>query len=82
MYAYGAINVLVRTSLGLAERRFKQEQGREIAVYPSYLHLRKYELMALADPFSMAGVRKVRRSSQRLSSSRSGTTSPVTTGAR
>lgn len=65
VYAYGAINVLVRTSLGLAERRFKQEQGREIAVYPSYLHLRKYELMALADPFSMAGVRKVRRSSQR-----------------
>lgn len=65
VYAYGAINVLVRSSLGLAERRYKQEQGREIAVYPSYLHLRKYELMALADPFSMAGVRKVRRSSQR-----------------
>ncbi|MBZ0205428.1 MAG: DUF58 domain-containing protein [Flavobacteriales bacterium] len=65
VYAYGAINVLVRTRLGLAERRYKQEQGREIAVYPSYIHLRKYELMALADPYSMAGVRKVRRSAQR-----------------
>lgn len=65
VYAFGAINVLVRTGLGLAERRYKQEQGREIAVYPSYIHLRKYELMAQADPFSAAGVRKMRRSAQR-----------------
>lgn len=65
VYAFGAINVLVRTRLGLAERRYKQEQGRQIAVYPSYIHLRKYELMAEADPFSAAGVRKVRRSAQR-----------------
>ncbi len=65
VHAFGAINVLVRTGLGLAERRYKQEQGREIAVYPSYIHLRKYELMAQADPFSAAGVRKVRRSAQR-----------------
>lgn len=66
MYTYGAINVLVRTRLGLAERRYKEEQGRSVAVYPSYLHLRKYELMALADRFSMAGVKKVRRSAQRV----------------
>lgn len=65
MHAFGAINVLACTNLGLAERRYKQEQGREIAVYPSYIHLRKYELMAEADPFSAAGVRKVRRSAQR-----------------
>lgn len=65
VYGFGAINVLVRTPLGLALRRFRQEQGREIAVYPSYIHLRKYELMALADPFSAAGVRKLRRVSQR-----------------
>lgn len=65
VYRFGAINVLVRSSLGLALRRFRQEQGREIAVYPSYIHLRKYELIALADPFSAAGVRKLRRVSQR-----------------
>lgn len=65
VYVYGAINVLVRTRIGLAERRFRQEQGREIAVYPSYIHLRKYELMALADRASMSGVKKVRRSAQR-----------------
>lgn len=65
VHAYGAINVLVRTGLGLVERRYRQEQGREIAVYPSYIHLRKYELMATADPYSRAGARKVRRSAQR-----------------
>ncbi|MBK9599387.1 MAG: hypothetical protein IPO60_13980 [Flavobacteriales bacterium] len=50
VYAYGAINVLARTSWGLAERRYKQEQDREIAVPPDYIHLRKYELMAEAEP--------------------------------
>ena len=66
VYTYGAINTLVRTSLGLVERRYRQEQGKEVAVYPSYIHLRKYELMALADRWSMAGVKKVRRSAQRV----------------
>jgi len=65
VYAYGAINVLTRTAWGLAERRYKQEQGRAIAVYPSYIHLRKYELMAEVDLHSRTGMRKVRRSSQR-----------------
>lgn len=65
VYGYGAINVLVRTSLGLAMRRYRLEQGREIAVYPSYVHLRQYELMALADPYSAAGMRKLRRVAQR-----------------
>ena len=66
VYTYGAINILVRTRLGLAERRYRQEQGKEVATYPSYIHLRKYELMALADRWSMAGVKKVRRSAQRV----------------
>lgn len=66
VYTYGAINTLVRSSLGLVERRYRQEQGKEVAVYPSYIHLRKYELMALADRWSMAGVKKVRRSAQRV----------------
>jgi uncharacterized protein (DUF58 family) len=59
-------NTLVRTNWGLVERRYQQEQGQEVAVYPSYLHLRKYELMALADRWSMAGVKKVRKSAQRV----------------
>lgn len=65
IYAYGAINVLVRSHIGLAERRYITGQRLEIPVYPSYLHLRKYELMALADPFSLAGMRKQRRTAER-----------------
>lgn len=66
VYVYGAINTLVSTRLGLVQRRYRQDQGKEVAVYPSYIHLRKYELMALADRWSMAGVKKVRRSAQRV----------------
>jgi uncharacterized protein (DUF58 family) len=65
VHAYGAINVLVRTGPGLAERRYILGQGQEVAVYPSYLHLREYSLMAEADPWSATGHRKLRRVAQR-----------------
>jgi uncharacterized protein (DUF58 family) len=50
---------------GLAERRYILGQGQEVAVYPSYLHLREYGLMAEADPWSATGHRKLRRVAQR-----------------
>lgn len=61
VYAYGAINVLTSTLLGLVERRYRSEAGREIAVYPSFLQLRKYELLAIHDRLTLAGVKRVRR---------------------
>ncbi len=61
VYAYGAINVLVSTPLGLVERRYTEEAGREVAVYPSFLQLRKYELLAIHDRLTLAGVKRVRR---------------------
>lgn len=65
VYRYGAINVLVRTRLGLGQRRYRLEAGREIAVYPSYIHLHQYELRARADLFSQSGARRVRRVAER-----------------
>ncbi len=61
VYAYGAINVLVRSALGLAERRYVAQAGQEVPVYPSFLQLRKYELLAIHDRLTLAGVKRVRR---------------------
>ena len=66
VYRYGAINVFVRTMLGLVERRYSCEAEREVAVYPSYIHLRRYELMAISDRLVMAGRKKVRRIAQQV----------------
>ena len=45
VYRYGAINALVSTPIGLVERRYRLDADKEVAVYPSYLQLRKYELL-------------------------------------
>ena len=66
VYRYGAINVFASTRLGLVERRYALENAKEVAVYPSYLHLRRYELMAISDRLVMAGQKKVRRVAQQV----------------
>ena len=37
---------------------------KEVAVYPSYLQLRKYELLAISDRLTLAGIKRVRRVAQ------------------
>ncbi|MCW5898414.1 MAG: DUF58 domain-containing protein [Flavobacteriales bacterium] len=64
VYRYGAIRAFVTGPVGLAERRFSLAQDQEVAVYPSYLQLRRYELLAIHDRLVMAGVKRIRRIAQ------------------
>ncbi len=59
-YSFGNLVIYASSPLGLLQRRFRAAGETELRVYPSYLHLRRYQLMAQADT-SMAGTRKVRR---------------------
>lgn len=61
VYSYGAMNVFVSLRSGLLERRYQLEAAREVPVYPSYLQLRKYELMAISDRLTLAGIKRIRR---------------------
>ena len=61
VYRYGAINILVSSVLGLMERRFVLDADKEVAVYPSYLQLRKYELLAISNRLTLAGIKRIRR---------------------
>jgi uncharacterized protein (DUF58 family) len=60
-YAFGAVNVFVTGSLGLISRRYKFDQDADIAVYPSYMQMRKYELLAISDRLTELGIKKMRR---------------------
>jgi uncharacterized protein (DUF58 family) len=60
-YEFGLINVYVSTRLGLLQRRFKQGEHVKVPVYPSYLQMRKYQLMAISNRLSEVGVKKIRR---------------------
>lgn len=61
VYGFGRIRVFARTALGLAERRYTCGQTQDVKVYPSYLSLRKYELLAISNRLADMGVKRVRR---------------------
>ena len=60
-YDFGALNVYVSTMLNLVSRRFMFDQSKSVAVYPSYIQMKKYQLMAVSDRLVEVGIKKVRR---------------------
>lgn len=61
VYHFGLIRVFVSTSIGLIKRRFDCDSEKYVDVYPSYLQLQKYELMAISSNLSELGIKKVRK---------------------
>lgn len=60
-YGFGDIRVFARSPLGLINRRFNFEQKETLPVYPSFLQMRKYELMAISNRLNEYGIKKIRR---------------------
>ncbi len=60
-YEFGAINVFAMSSLQLLKRRYRFEAGQHVAVYPSFLQMRHYELLAATNQMRHAGLTKIRR---------------------
>lgn len=61
MYGFGTINIYVMSRMGLFSRRYIVGSPANVPVYPSYLQLRKYQLMAISNRLSEAGIKKMRR---------------------
>jgi uncharacterized protein (DUF58 family) len=59
-YAFGRLLAYVSSPVGLVRRRFMTGEETVVKVYPSFLHLRRYQLLAVADN-AVAGAKKVRR---------------------
>lgn len=60
-YAFGTVNVFAASPMGLVQRCYAFDEGREVPVYPSFVQMRNYELMALSNRLEEVGVKKVRR---------------------
>jgi uncharacterized protein (DUF58 family) len=60
-YRFGALNVFVSTIFGLASRRYRFDGDRMVPVYPSYMQMRQYELMAISNRLTELGIKKIRR---------------------
>lgn len=60
-FHFGNINVLVRSLIGLVERKYSFDQKQMLPCYPSFLKLRQYELMAISDRLTDIGIKKIRK---------------------
>ena len=60
-YVFGAVNVFVSSDLGLISRRFKFSQDKMVPVYPSFIQMMKYELLAISNHLKEFGIKKIRR---------------------
>lgn len=60
-YFFGRLNVYVISPLHLISRRFSFDKDQMVPTYPSYIQLRKYDLMAFSNHLLQYGVKKIRR---------------------
>lgn len=60
-YSFGAIHCYVTSILQLVERRVTTDASTTLPCYPSYLQMRKYQLLAATNKLSEVGVKQVRR---------------------
>jgi uncharacterized protein (DUF58 family) len=65
-YEFGALNVYAASPLGLVRRRFRFDQSRVVPVYPSFLQMRQYELLAIHNRLTEVGVKRIRRVGQSM----------------
>ena len=61
VYRFGFSIVFASTRIGLAKRKFSGSEPCDVAVYPSFFQMRKYELIAAGRVSNDYGVKKTRR---------------------
>ncbi len=60
-YVFGDLHVYAQSPIGLVERHYRFGAAREVPVYPSFLQMRKYALLAANNRLEESGVKKIRR---------------------
>jgi len=60
-YEFNTINIFVSSFIGIVSRRYTINSKVAVPVYPSYIQMHKYELLAISNRLVMAGIKKIRR---------------------
>lgn len=60
-YFFGNLNIYVASPLRLISRRYTFDKDQMVPTYPSYIQLRKYDLLAFSHNLMQYGVKKIRR---------------------
>ncbi|TXE20068.1 DUF58 domain-containing protein [Psychroserpens burtonensis] len=60
-YHFGKLNIYVTSVFGLIARRFTTDDNAMVPTYPSFMQLRKYDLMAISNNLHQYGIKKIRK---------------------
>ena len=60
-YAFGNVNIYVRSLLGLVERRLTSSNQQLVAVYPSIIQMKQLEIKSLSRISMQQGIKKIRK---------------------
>ena len=61
IYDFGSINIYAESPLHLVIRRYRFVQPQTVRVYPSYMQMRRYELIATASHMPQTGTKRMRK---------------------
>lgn len=60
-YRFGNLNIFASSPLRLVSKRYSFDKDIMVPTYPSYIQLRKYDLIAFSNNLFQFGVKKIRR---------------------
>ncbi len=59
-YEFGRVRVFVKGAIGLCSKRYLMGEAQVIPTYPSFIQMRKYQLMAVSNRLTELGVKPIR----------------------
>ena len=60
-YLFGKLNVYAKSVIGLVAKRYVFSENATIPTYPSFIQLRKYDMMAFSNTLTQYGLKRIRR---------------------
>ena len=66
VYEFGGLNVYVQSPLRLIAKKCVFDQAKQVATYPSFIQLKKYEFLAFSNQLTQFGFKKIRKIGQAL----------------
>ena len=60
-YLFGALNINICSPLKLIKRRYIFSQDTMVKVYPSFVEMKKFELLAISNRLTEVGIKKIRK---------------------
>ncbi|KQC29475.1 cell division protein DivIC (FtsB), stabilizes FtsL against RasP cleavage [Flagellimonas eckloniae] len=61
VYSFGSLNLFASSPIGFLARKYAFNINQEVPVYPSFLQLQKYDLIAFTNRLHEFGLKKIRR---------------------